>query len=215
MTEAFDRVIFRGRLMDKKTRQFLQDMESKLGYELTVAQGCYNDTVKASGNTHKGGGVIDLAAYDWENKVKVAADLGGAAFHRAYVPGLWGEHIHVVIRYHGNLDPSAKDQVEDWDHRPPLNGLVGHAPLSGQYHPGKKITFQYRGEGVPMPPPVPVVNNVTKARDLLVEAIHNVGQAAAFLDDTPDRRTAVHAQLDELKVQHGKLRAVLKALPKN
>lgn len=214
MTEAFDIVYFRGKKMDKKTRQFLQDMESKLGYELTVVQGCYAKTVRASANTHNLGGVIDLAAFDWKNKLKVAADLGGAAFHREYRAGLWGEHLHIVIRNHGNLDPSAAAQVRDWDHKPPLNGLVGHAPLTGQYHPGKEITFKYRGEGKPLPVK-PVVNNVTKARDLLVESIHNIGEAAAFLEDTPESRKVVHAQLDELKIQHRQLRSVLRTLPKN
>ena len=213
-SDAFDRVIFRGKTMDKKTRAFLLAMEAKLGYELTVVQGCYNKGgVAASAGTHDLGGVVDLAAYDWKNKCKVAADLGGAAYHRPYIKGLWGEHIHLIIREHGNLSSGAAAQVKDWDSKPPRNGLKGHAPLDLKkyYHPGKKITFVYP---VVKPTPAPKPTRVTQARDLLVEAIHDIGQAAALLDTTPETRTKAHAEELVLKGLRKELRASLGRLPK-
>lgn len=207
----FARVVYHGKLMDEKTKAFVQAMEAELGYELTIVQGCYNPGgVAASGGTHDGGGVLDLAAYDWRTKVRVAADLGAFAYHRVYVPGLWGEHVHIGIRDHGRLSSSAQRQQQDWDAKPPRDGLKSHAVWSG-YHPGKRITFTY--------PPTPEVvvptpTRVTKARDELVQAIHSIGEAAALLDATPDSREAAHAPIPELKAKHRELRAILKALPK-
>lgn len=209
--DPFARVVYRGKLMDEKTKAFVQAMEERLGYELTVVQGCYNPGgVEASGGTHDGGGVIDLAAYDWRTKVKVAADLGGFVYHRVYVPGLWGEHVHLGIRDHGRLSSAAQRQQQDWDATPPRDGLKYHAIWDG-YHPGKRITFTY--------PPTPEVvvpkpTNVTKARDELVQAIHSIGDAAAFLDSTDEGRTAARAPIEELKTKHRELRQILKSLPK-
>lgn len=209
--DAFEHVVFRGKLMDRKTMAFLQAMEEKLGYQLTVVQGCYNPGgVAQSGGTHDGGGVVDLAAYDWERKVKVAADLGAFAYHRVYVPGLWGEHIHLGIRNHGRLSPEAQGQQRDWDSTPPRDGLASHAVWHG-YHPGKKIEFQYpvRKEAV-----VPKPTKVTQARDSLVEAIHSLGDAMAFLDDANPSRVKAKSQLDEIKKARRDLRKILDVLPK-
>lgn len=212
MTDAFDRVIYNGRLMDKKTMAFLQEMEERLDYRLTVTQGCYNPGgVSQSAGTHDGGGVVDLAAWDWESKVHVAADLGAFAYHREAIPGLWGEHVHLGIRDHGRLSSEAQAQQRDWDSRPPRNGLKGHAVLTGQYHPGKEITFKY-------PPKkeiiVPEQTQVQKARDALVEVMHNAGQAAAFLDDTDPARVVARSQIDDCYKIKRAAREVLESLPK-
>jgi hypothetical protein len=212
MTDAFDKVIFRGRLMDKKTQAFLEAMEAELGYELTVVQGCYNPGgVAASGGTHDGGGVVDLAAWDWERKVKVAADLGGFPYHRLDLPGEWGEHIHVGIRDHGRLSTDAQAQQRDWDHKPPLDALVSHAVWHG-YHPGKPITFTYPVKEVPV---APKPTRVTQARDAIVEAMHDLGQAAALLDDADPHRAKVNADhVKELRAARRAAAAVLADLPK-
>lgn len=210
MGDAFERVVFRGKLMDNKTKAFLMEMEEKLGYELTVVQGCYNPGgVAQSGGTHDGGGVVDLTAYDYRRKVKVAADLGAFAYYREYRPGLWGAHIHLGIRDHGRLSSAAQAQQRDWDNKPPLNALADHAVWNG-YHPGKQITFKYP---VAKEPVVPKPTNVTKARDEVVKAIHNLGDAAAFLDDADQSRVVAKKQVDEIKQARRDLKAVLKALP--
>lgn len=212
VSNAFDKVTFRGRTVDKKTRAFLLAMEARLGYELTVVQGSYNSTVKQSGGTHDKGGVVDLAAWDWERKVKVAADLGAFVWHRPYLPGVWGEHIHLGIRDHGNLSTEAARQQVDWDSRPPRNGLASHAlmNLKVDYHPMKKITFQYPTEPIVLVTPT----RVTKARDALVEAIHNLGESAALLDAVEPSRVRARVQLDELHAEIARLQAILDALPK-
>ena len=211
MTDAFEKVIFRGRLMDNKTKAFLEAMEEKLGYELTVVQGCYNPGgVAASGGTHDGGGVVDLAAYDWRRKVKVAADLGAFVWHREYIQGLWGEHIHLGIRDHGRLSSAAQRQQQDWDHHPPLDGLKYHQIWPG-YHPGRQITFHYP---VKVKPVAVKQTRITKARDELVQAIHSIGDSAALLADADEvRKRDFSDEIAALKHQHRELRALLKSLP--
>lgn len=147
MTNAFDRVTFRGRTMDRKTQAFLEAMEARLGYELTVLQGCYNPGgVAASGGTHDGGGVVDLAPWDWPNKVRVARDLGGFAWHRTELwrngVRVWGEHVHLGIRDHGRLSVAAQAQQRDFDAHPKLNGLADHSVDPDQF-PAKPRTFRY------------------------------------------------------------------------
>lgn len=135
MTEprAQDKVVFRGQKMDRKTEAFLRSMESALGYELTVVQGCYSNAVSASGGTHAGGGVFDLAPYDWENKVHVGRELGAAIWHRRPAEGPWGEHIHGVIIGSGQLSDAAAEQVVQYRNR--QNGLANHGPDTFAYHP--------------------------------------------------------------------------------
>lgn len=189
---------------------FAMTMEAALGYELTIVQGCYNPGgVAQSGGTHDGGGVLDLAAYDWERKVRVAADLGAFVYHRVAIPGLWGEHIHLGIRNHGRLSDAARRQQADWDHNPPLDALASHRVWNG-YHPGRKITFAYEAKEAR---PVPEPTKVTQARDSLVEAIHNLGQAAALLDDTNPERVKARAQIDGIRTERRALRAILAELP--
>lgn len=210
-TDAFQKVVFRGRTVDKKTRAFLLQMEARLGYQLTIVQGSYNHGVSASAGTHDRGGVVDLAPYDFHRKVKVAADLGAFVWHRPYLAGVWGEHIHLGIRDHGNLAPAAQRQQADWDARPPRNGLASHAVMGkNEYHPGKKITFKYPAK--PVDPVTPT--RVTKARDALVESIHQLGNAAALLDAVDPSRVGARGQLDEIKADRKDLEEILANLPK-
>ena len=211
MTDAFDRVYFRGRLMDKKTQAFLEAMEAELGYELTVVQGCYNaGGVAQSAGTHDGGGVVDLAAWDWENKVRVGRKLGGFGWHREDLPGVWGEHIHIGIRDHGRLSLAAQAQQRDYDATPARDGLAGHA-IDNTWHPKPPVTFHYPPKEQPV---VPKPTKVTQARDALVEAIHDLGQAAALLDDADASRVVAKAQIAELRAARRDARAILEKLPK-
>lgn len=211
MTDAFDKVTFRGRLMDKKTQAFLEAMESELGYELTVAQGCYNPGgVAASGGTHDGGGVVDLAAFDWQRKVKVARKLGAFVWYRADLPGVWGEHIHLGIRDHGRLSSSAQSQQVDYDANPPRNGLANHA-IDATWRPLTDVTFIYPPKEKPV---APLPTKVNQARDKAVEALHALGQAAAILDDADPSRAVAKAQIDELRAARRDVRAILEKLPK-
>lgn len=210
--DPYQQVIFRGKPMDAYTMAVLLEAEAELGYRLTVVQGGFNKGgVAASAGTHDKGGVGDLTAYDHENKIKVMADLGTYPYHRYYLPGVWGEHIHFGVRNHKNRAPLLVEQQVDWDHKPPRNGLVGHANLTGQYYPSKLVTYDYKpGKAFQ----VPQQTQIEIARDHLVTAIHEVAQAAAALDSADPSRKVAHAQVDELKADHKNLRNILKVLPK-
>jgi hypothetical protein len=165
MTEApppFQHVIYNGKLMDEKTKAFIQAMEARLGYPLTIVQGCYSTAVDASAGTHAGGGVVDLAKYDWQRKVRVARALGAFAWHRPYNwDGRGGmEHIHLGIRDHGNLSPAAAAQQVQYDAHPPTNGLANRG-LDETWHPQPPVVFHYP----PKPTPVATVHQGVTLND--------------------------------------------------
>lgn len=213
---AYDKVTFRGRPMDELTKAFLLAMEDKLGYELTVVQGSYSGgKVAQSAGTHDGGGVVDLAAWDYKNKVKVAADLGAFVWYRPYVAGLWGAHIHLGIRDHAKLHSSAKNQQIAWDSKPPRNGLKSNLVLNTKvdYHPGKKITFKMPVEKKPTSNKP---NKITKSRDEIVAAIHELGQAHALMASTlrgKKKGTGVNKALAKIEQQRKDLKQILKDMP--
>jgi hypothetical protein len=95
--------------------------------------------------------VFDLAPWDWERKVKVARSLGGFAWHRTAIPGLWGEHIHIGIRNHPTLSPAAAQQQRYFDQKPRRDGLAGEAVDPDQYPPRPTPTFHYPPKDPPMP----------------------------------------------------------------
>lgn len=205
--DAFKKVIYNGKLMDKKGRAFIQAAEEKLGYNLTIVQGNYNPGgVAQSAGTHDGGGVFDLAAWDWENKLRVIKDLGGWGWYRATVPGLWNEHIHFGITNHGTLSKGAQNQQKAYYAK--RNGLVSNLMDNSYRAPGNPI-FKYPVKPTPPPP-----TNVSKARDEIVEALHAAGEAKALLMAVPKSRTVVWDRIEELSATRQELRQLLKSLPK-
>ncbi|MGL5826895.1 MAG: hypothetical protein ACRCYU_19105 [Nocardioides sp.] len=127
-------ITFRGRRMDRKTAAALAISERRLGYELSVAQGCYNaGGVTESAGTHDRGGVVDLAPYDQARKVVVLRRLGFAAWYRPAIKGLWPAHIHAVMIGHQDLAPSAARQVKDYEAG--LDGLAGKRVDVNTYRP--------------------------------------------------------------------------------
>jgi GH25 family lysozyme M1 (1,4-beta-N-acetylmuramidase) len=150
--------------VDWKTRAALEEAERRLGYTLTVLQGSYNTTVKASARTHWKGGVVDLAPYDHERKVSVLRELGFAAWYRPKSSS-WNPHIHAVMVDHGNLHPEAAAQVEQY--RKGTDGLAGHRP-DPTPRPSPIPVFAYppaapRQDTVPAVPAVPAVPDVPAA----------------------------------------------------
>lgn len=206
---AFEKVTFRGKLMDRKTQAFLEAMEAELDYPLTVVQGCYNPGgVSASAGTHDGGGVVDLAAWDAAHKVRVAKKLGAFVWYRATLPGVWGEHIHLGIRDHGRLSPSAARQQVSFDtHR---NGLANNA-IDPTLRVSPPVTFVYdpKEEAV-----VPTETHVTKMRESIVLARHDISQAIAEGTAVDAKRTVAKSQLDDLVAIKKDLGDVLNVLPK-
>lgn len=209
----FERVVYNGKFMDAKTKAFVQALEAKLGFPLTIVQGSYNPGgVGASAGTHDEGGVIDLSPWDFAAKVRAARELGACAWHRLPIPGVWGEHIHFVIRDHGNLAPAAAQQQHFFDEKPRRNGLAGEPVDPDQFPPHWPApTFKY--------PPAQEIKLVTPtkvqtARDEISAAIAALSKAAALLDDSDPSRVVAHNQIDELKALEKNLRGVLTVLPK-
>lgn len=131
-----------GKTLDQITNYALYAMERRLGYtpgSLTVVQGSYNKGgVGASAGTHDGGGAVDLTPVEWPAKVHAARMVGFAAWHRPAIPGLWGEHIHMILIGNEKLSPAAAEQVDQY--RRNLNGLADHAP-DHTFHPNPIPTF--------------------------------------------------------------------------
>jgi hypothetical protein len=94
--------------------------------------------VSASGNTHDGGGAVDLTAANWQDKVHALRAVGFAAWHRPAIPGLWGEHVHAVLIGNLKLSPQARAQVDAY--RAHLDGLADHRP-DNSWHPDPIPTF--------------------------------------------------------------------------
>jgi len=126
--KPFERTTYgdvRPKTVDWKTRAALEEAERRLGYRLTIVQGSYNaGGVRQSGGTHDGGGVVDLLAWDWQQKVRVLRKVGFAAWYRPTISGLWGAHIHAVLIDHGQLSSSAAAQVASY--RAGRDGLKGN-----------------------------------------------------------------------------------------
>jgi hypothetical protein len=138
----FDRCTYNGALMDQKTKTAVQLGEKRLGYSLTILQGCYHPGVSQSAGTHDGGQVIDFAPFDFENKVRTFRKMGWFIWHRLAIIGVWGEHIHGGLRNGGTLSPSAARQQDDYDAHPPRDGLAGHS-LDPTWHPKPPVGFDY------------------------------------------------------------------------
>jgi GH25 family lysozyme M1 (1,4-beta-N-acetylmuramidase) len=154
--------------VDWKTRAALEEVERRLDYRLTVVQGSYNaGTVSASAGTHDGGGVVDLLAWDWKQKVRVLRATGFAAWYRPTVKGLWGEHIHAVLIDHGRLSPSAARQV-------------------GAYRAGRDGLKSNRADPFWRPDPIPVFDyrRATRSAPPSAKARSN-GAAKAKRSDPP------------------------------
>ena len=152
--DPYTRVIYNGAKMDAMTQAAVMVAESRLGYDLTITQGCYAaGRVSASGGTHDGGGVVDLAPYDWANKVRVLRDMGWAAWHREAIAGLWPEHIHAVLMANAKVSPTAATQIVDY--KAGLDGLAKKRPDPDPYRPDPLPVFKYPPREL-MPPPTSV-----------------------------------------------------------
>lgn len=138
MPNPYDRTTHDGKTVDWLTHMALIEAQGHLGYELTVVQGSYNaGGVSASAGTHDGGGVVDLAAFDWAAKVVALRRVGFAAWYRPARPGVWGAHVHAVLIGNRRLSPAAADQVNEY--------LAGYDGLAGDgLDPGPRDFVDHR-----------------------------------------------------------------------
>jgi hypothetical protein len=161
-----------GKRVDEITHQALLAAEKILGYELTITQGSYNTgKVSASAGTHDGGGVVDLARFDADRKVRVLRSIGFAAWRRRAIPGLWPEHVHAVLIGNRRLSDSAARQVQAY--LAGRNGLANNGPDDG---PREFVSHRFV-----WPPPTPALTRVQRARLLLARALR-------LLDQPPKER---------------------------
>ena len=120
--------------MDNFTAAALQAASSEAGTDWRILQGSFSNDVAASGSTHAGGGVVDIAPTngDWEGAVTALRKIGFAAWIRN-VPGHGyagsGEHIHAVLMGDEQLSDQAAIQVQSYLNND--NGLEGSAPDDG------------------------------------------------------------------------------------
>lgn len=146
--DRYEKVKHDGKTVDRWTAAALREAERRLGYPLTIVQGSYNRGVGASAGTHDGGGVVDLAAFEADRKVRVLREVGFAAWRRRPSQGPWNEHVHAVLIGNERAADSAKRQVTAY--RNGRNGLANNGPDDG---PRVGVhTFAYPPKAPPAPP---------------------------------------------------------------
>lgn len=124
-----------GKVVNVRTAQMLKRAEARLGMDLNVVQGSYNQGgVSASAGTHDGGGALDISVNGYSKEtidkvVRALREVGFAAWHRTENQGPWSEHIHAIALGDAELSSGAQSQVNDYLNG--RNGLAGHAPDDG------------------------------------------------------------------------------------
>lgn len=148
MPKAFQKILFRGKLVNRRTAAMIMQAEQILGggHKYHITQGSYSHGVKASGTTHHGGGVVDTnGPGGWARATSALRAVGFAAWHRSPSQGPWGHHIHAVDWRDPTASSSAKAQGRDF--------LAGGDGLAGYrqgtpWVPEDQLAFLHQGEGV-------------------------------------------------------------------
>lgn len=140
MSSPYDRVVYHGHTLNRRTMSMVQMAEDYLGYEMTILQGSYHKGVGASAGTHDGGGAVDFAPADQTRKIMVLRLVGFAAWHRTPIPGVWPEHIHAIAIKDKQMSSAAVKQIQDYYAH--LNGLAGHG-YDSEWRPHVIVPFQY------------------------------------------------------------------------
>lgn len=126
--DPYELTEFDGETVDYLTYAALEAASKEWGGSFRMMQGSHSHDVAASGGTHGGGGVVDIAPQDgdWEGAVTALRKMGFAAWVRN-VPGYGyagsGAHIHAVLMDHEKLAPQAQVQVQSYLNND--DGLVG------------------------------------------------------------------------------------------
>ena len=132
--DPWEQVTIDGETVDNFTAAALQAASGEAGTDWHILQGSFSHDVAASGSTHSGGGVVDIAPTngDWEGAVTALRKIGFAAWIRN-VPGHGyagsGEHIHAVLMDDEQMSDQAAIQVQSYLNND--NGLEGSTPDDG------------------------------------------------------------------------------------
>lgn len=148
MPKAFQKILFRGKLVNQRTAAMVMQAEQILGggHKYHITQGSFSTSVKASGSTHAGGGAIDTnGPGGWSRATSALRAVGFAAWHRSPSQGPWGHHIHAIDYRDPTASSSAKAQGRDY--------LAGGDGLAGYrqgtpWVPDDQLAFLHKGEGV-------------------------------------------------------------------
>lgn len=135
---AATKTTYQGHTVNMLTKQilavanYLLRLEANGGetVDVTMTQGSYNTTVKASGTTHYGGGVFDLTAFNIKNRVKVFRKIGAPGWER-FASSSWPHHGHFLVDGDPTKSDAADDQETEYHHRG--DGLIGSGGDYG-YH---------------------------------------------------------------------------------
>lgn len=129
------RVEWRGETFDARTRDMLAEVDELVGPDIPInpTQGSFSDG-PLSGDTHKGGGAVDLSVRNPRQLSGAEIDeivhamrlVGFAAWYRTHPEWSGDPHIHGVAVDAPDLDPAAAAQVADL--RRGRNGLASHGP---------------------------------------------------------------------------------------
>lgn len=129
------RVTWRDRTFDARTRDMLTEVQALVGTAIPIhpTQGSYSDG-DLSGNTHKGGGAVDLSVLhpralsgaEIDEIVHAMRTVGFAAWYRTHPEWTGDRHIHGIAVDAPDLSEAAEDQVADL--RRGRNGLASHGP---------------------------------------------------------------------------------------
>ena len=149
----YERVSWRGKTVDARSKYLLELVEKKLGFGLYCYQGSYNPGVSQSGNTHDGGGAVDLSIRPLNGSINRAEDIvrvlrqhGWAAWWRHPWQGDWSDHIHAVEIGNERLSSTARNQI--YAYQRGENGLASRGADDGP-----RITLVARAY-----PPLPYVS---------------------------------------------------------
>lgn len=109
-----------GCLVDDRTAAIINEVKLRLWQiPVKVTQGSYSTEVAASGGTHAGGGVADIAlAGISDNDARLIEttlrSCGCAAWYRTAIPGVWPRHIHFLVLGTRDFSPAAAAQTVDY-----------------------------------------------------------------------------------------------------
>lgn len=114
--------------IDKQMYAVLKTVSTMVGFDVIamIVQGSWNNTVEASGNTHKGAGAVDVSGSETQLKAIVSAFRRVAAGYGTgwvrYPNGKWKLHAHLILVVDG-CDPSIIQQFKAYQRGE--NGLGG------------------------------------------------------------------------------------------
>jgi hypothetical protein len=113
------RVRWRGVLLSDRTRKALEWAEKQSGLTLSPSQGSWSTSVKASGGTHDGSGVVDLRVGHLSNTQRKKLNrwlrrAGFASWLRGPADGM-APHIHAVLLSDNRASSAAKWQAGQYD----------------------------------------------------------------------------------------------------